>query len=319
MSVDLGSQLSRYLDAVAHPIGVDDVIGAGRLVELTTERGGPPRRRIAAVAASVAAATVALVAIAARPTPDDATPGGASAPSSAVTPATGKRHDGPLRMLLIGDSVTYSLSFGFEGSDATRPLVVVWNQARYNCELVDAPRRLANGREESGSPECANWRDLWIEARRVFEPEVIVAGFGPWELFDRRIGGRWLAFGSPEHDDVLLAELESVVDVLGADGTPVLFLTSPTLLRDDSAASPEWTAEEVWRVDHFNELLRTVVARHPDRSGVIELGSHLCPALASCTTSIDGVIVRPDGMHYEKPGASKVAPWIAQEVRRLTR
>jgi len=42
----------------------------------------------------------------------------------------------------------------------------------------------------------------------------------------------------------------------------------------------------------------------------------VCPA-KRCVTSIDGITLRDDGMHYEGPAAELVVRWLAPRLQRL--
>ncbi len=235
-------------------------------------------------------------------------------PSVAVAPGAPKVP----KVMLVGDSVAFSISFGFEGNPDTRNLVTLWNQAQYYCEFVQAARREANGKEIAHSIMCDDWKATWSRSKAQFKPDLIMLGIGPWEIFDRKVQGEWLVFGQPELDRVITDQLQQIIDVVTDDHTTLVLLTSPYLERQPVGESPpEWAPEETWRIDHLNALMRTVAAANPTRVRVIEYGAYLCPDGKTCTQSIDGVVLRPDGIHYEKPGASKVAPWIARSLHEI--
>jgi hypothetical protein len=44
----------------------------------------------------------------------------------------------------------------------------------------------------------------------------------------------------------------------------------------------------------------------------------VCPQ-GRCRDEIDGATLRPDGLHFEGPGADVVVRWVAPQLRRLAR
>ncbi|MCX7621761.1 MAG: acyltransferase [Acidimicrobiales bacterium] len=225
----------------------------------------------------------------------------------------------PSKVLLIGDSVSYSLGLGFEGNEQTKQ-VAVWNQGSLYCELINGRRREQRGKEVDASDTCVEWERDWTTAVDRFQPDLIVLGVGPWEVFDRQVDGQWLPFGSPEFDAVLQQKLDRVVTVLSErSGAPIVLLTTPRFERAESDESPlEWTRAGRERSDHLNELFRQVAAEHPNAVRIIDLGGYLCPPDAErCTDKIDGVLVRDDGIHYGEHGAKLIANWLAPQLREI--
>jgi hypothetical protein len=153
-----------------------------------------------------------------------------------------------------------------------------------------------------------------------------VAVFGPWEILDHRVGDRWLAWGSPEYDEVFDRVLADLTTSLASSGARVVFVTLPYLhQRNGPVATEEWQPDQAWRVDHFNERLRAHVAAHPDVTALVDLASFVCPSGPDCPDRINGVLVRPDGIHYStwqdvpayKGGDVLVASWLAPRLRDL--
>ncbi len=305
MDRDLGQLLRDDLDRVAPPLTMDDVLA--RPVGQAMPSPGPGAR-IGVAIGTVLALAAALLAVRApgptrpQPTVDSVFPVSPSATRGAVP-----------RVLLVGDSVAFSLSFGFEGTPRTASLVSVWNQARYYCELVPAARVESTGKEAAHSIVCDDWQEAWATAVDQFRPDAVLVSIGPWEVFDRAIDGDRQAFGSAALDSRLEATFRSMVAVLSRGGARVLFLTAPPAASPSQTAPAEWTMAERWRFDHLNDVLRRVAASEPDRSGVIDYAAWLCPDV--CRTESGGVTLRPDGLHYEKAGAQEVAPWMASGVR----
>ncbi|MCU0269276.1 MAG: acyltransferase [Acidimicrobiales bacterium] len=301
--------------ATASFVLVERPIRAGALGRLHLPRGAVPATVAVLVVLLVASTTGARATLAFpeqkdaadRPPPTVAVEGEAAAET---------------KVLLVGDSVAYSLgTYGFstEGTSGTTLAeeqgLALWNQAVIFCELIPAPRR-ENGEVRAASDTCANWEQDWAADIEVFDPDVALVQLGAWEIFDREIDGTWVEFGTPEFDARLSAELQSVVDVLGAGGAEVVFLTTPRFTRDDGVSAQEWTQNDVARTDHFNELLGQLAAANPDDVTLIELGAWLCPD-NECREQIDGVEMRQDGLHFAAADGAVVANWLAPQLREL--
>jgi peptidoglycan/LPS O-acetylase OafA/YrhL len=219
------------------------------------------------------------------------------------------------RVLLVGDSVAYSLGVGFEGTVEKAAGLTVWNQAVLFCELVALPR-LESGVVKPASSTCINWDKEWRTDVRDFQPQVAVLDIGAWEIFDRMLDGNVVPFGSPASDVLVDATLQRAVDALGSGGRPVALLTSPPFVRDVAGGSVEWTTRESWRVTHLNERIRAAAARNPARAHVIDLAGWLCPGDV-CRSEIDGTRIRYDGLHYSQTDAPVVAAWLAPRLAAL--
>ncbi len=219
------------------------------------------------------------------------------------------------KVLLVGDSVAYTLGVGFEGDVATQHHIAVWNQAVLFCELVKGDHR--EGDEiKKASDTCVNWEQDWRDDVDQFKPDVSVLELGAWEIFDREINGTWLTFGSPEYDAVLEPVLQRAVDALHSQGAPVIVFTTPRFVRDDGTSAKEWTQNDVSRTDHFNALIRKLAAANPASVVLVDLGNFLCPA-NECRKEIDGVAMRHDGLHFDEHDAKVVATWLAPQFREV--
>ena len=216
------------------------------------------------------------------------------------------------KVLLVGDSVAYTAGVGFEGEVTEANGLAFWNQSTLFCELVPGAHR-ENGEVKAASDACIDWESDWRTSVELWDPSVSVLQIGAWEIFDREIDGEWVEFGTPEYDQVLVPVLQRAVDALSSQGAPVVVLTTPRFERDDGVTT-EWTQNDTQRTDHFNQLLRDLAADNPDTVRVIDAGNFVCPA-NECPDQIDGVTMRPDGLHYGDEGAKVLARWLAPQLR----
>jgi peptidoglycan/LPS O-acetylase OafA/YrhL len=217
------------------------------------------------------------------------------------------------KALLVGDSVGFTLGVGFEGDVAVQNNLAFWNQAVLFCELVKGAHR-ENGVVLPPSDKCVNWESDWRHDVELFQPDVTVLELGAWEIFDREINGEWIAFGTPEYDAILEPILQKAVDALSSGGAPVIVLTTPRFTRTDG--TQEWLINDVSRTDHFNALLATLARKNPNTVVLVDLGNYLCPA-NDCHKEINGVKMRPDGVHFKDADARVVAAWLAPTMRKV--
>jgi hypothetical protein len=224
---------------------------------------------------------------------------------------------GAVKALIVGDSVANSMAEGFTRDIQQSERVLVWNQTVLFCELAQGPRQ-DNGEVVDGSSTCDDWPDRWAAGVDRFDPDVVVLSVGAWEVFDRKIDGEWMVYGTPEFDAYLLAIFDEAIDVLAADGAKVAVLTVPQFERQDTISAGEWTMNEMWRTDHLNELFAEAVENSEGKAELIDLGEFLCPKGDQCIQRLEnGEPVRFDGLHFSEAGAKRVAEWLAPELANL--
>ena len=57
-----------------------------------------------------------------------------------------------------------------------------------------------------------------------------------------------------------------------------------------------------------------VTAAAPNAPAIVDLHSFICPSRTDCIEEVDGVPLRPDGLHYEGPGADIVSRWLLTQT-----
>ena len=233
--------------------------------------------------------------------------------------------DGLTRLLMVGDSVGWSLGsywWGQDGRPGPDDDISLWNRAQFFCELDDGPRHEESGKVELAD-RCVDWRNDWARYIDEFDPHVVMLMVGSWQVFDREVEGEVLEWGSPEYDEQLTGLLQEAVEILSAQGAIVQIATQaePVMAPGDANAPREWWDDPKPRFDHMNALLREVAAANPQTTELIELASLVCPA-EPCPTEIQTpggtVALRPDGVHYGAAGGPVVAEWLSPGIRAHT-
>jgi peptidoglycan/LPS O-acetylase OafA/YrhL len=304
------------------------------LLERPVRRAARIRWRVAVPAAVSAAVAVAVPIIAlptvapSPPAPMDRTgaaagsapPPGANSsappqPNGAVpVPLTrpGRAPGGP-RVAVLGDSVAWTLAKYLPAEHR------IWliNAAVQGCGIARLPDIRYLGTPHTNYPGCTRWDSRWRDAIQRFDPDVAVILLDRWELMDRRLGGRYQHVGDPDFDAYLTTELDIAWTVAAERGARVVMLTAPYTRRAERPDGGVWDEDTPQRVDAWNRLLATAAATHPARPVVLDLRSVVCPD-GHYTSTVDGLRVRSDGLHFTPEGVREViAPWLLPRLRTL--
>ena len=281
------------------PLLVERVVVTGVLAALSWRYVETRTWRVPRLAQVGLAAAVALsLVVVARPAPHPAPrPVAATAPASVVTAAPSPVHHTG-RVVMVGDSVAYTLAQGL-GSGT------VANGATLGCGLVTGGPYRYFGGQYAARPECDSWPSTWARAARG--ADVVAVRVGRWEVMDRRRDGVWTHVGEAAFDAYLTGEVERALTAVAP--ARVVLLTAPYYHRGERPDGGRWPEDDPARVDAFNAILRAVAARHPGVR-VVDLNAHLSPGGRYART-LDGVVVRYDGVHVSPAGARLLKPWLA--------
>ncbi len=131
-----------------------------------------------------------------------------------------------------------------------------------------------------------------------------------WELMDRRYQGRYQHVGDPAYDAYLSAQLDQAVSIAGSRGAAVVLLTAAYTHRAEKPDGSLYPEDQPARVDAWNQLLRAEAARRPGQVTVLDIDPLVCPD-GKFTTSVHGLRIRSDGLHYTPAGVQRIiAPWL---------
>jgi hypothetical protein len=195
--------------------------------------------------------------------------------------------------VLIGDSVALTLGVGFERVQP--PTLEMKNAAALGCGVIRGDAYIGN-RWHPNAANCDRWNDSWPELIQREQAQVAVGFWGAWDMFDRRVAGQVMRWGTPELDRFLTSELDRALSVLVSTGARVVLLTAPYFEPPD---------------------LATVAHAHGDAVTVVDLHAHLAPN-GELVNSIAGVDdIRSDGIHFSPQGADVVARWLSPKIVRF--
>jgi hypothetical protein len=184
----------------------------------------------------------------------------------------------------VGDSVAYTLFPGLVAHERDAGLSFL-TASRTGCPLDTAATAYGPGNAPPFSlelPDYCDWPRVWPRMIERTRPDVVVALWGLWDVYDHEVGGTWLAVGSSEWATHMEQTLEHALRVVTAHGARMVVLTTPYLLGYSNE-----------RVDSLNEVYRAVEARHPKRLSIVDIQ----PAI----TMFDPP--RWDSVHFSAEGA----------------
>jgi hypothetical protein len=234
--------------------------------------------------------------------PDAETTPTTAAPGEAAQPAVPRAQ--PVKVMVVGDSLGWSLGIGLSGWADRTGQAVVWNVAQIGCGVAEG------GTIDTHVNPCEEGISTWPAKVAEFDPDVVVMLTGPWEIYDRSFGGGDpVRPGDPEFNRWLTDEFIRAADVLSTGGADIVWLTSPCITETDRAGTFE--GAEVFDPERTRilneEIIGAVAARRPDAVTVRDLFGLLCPPggySGQVGPVEDG---RPDGLHF----ADEAKPWLA--------
>ena len=245
--------------------------------------------------------------------PDDDPDGlaGGSAPAGAAD-------QGPLRVLIVGDSVSAQIGWALHDWGEGNPgRIITYNESHIGCGVVRFGLGREAGREAGPVGEtCSNWAVpvsttevvrsevvSWPTALDLFRPDAVVANVSPWDAIDRIVPGvvdEWSSIGDPSYDDYVRREYEAASDLLTSTGAALYWLQTPQLDRADMAE------DHTERIAGLNRLVAEAAAALDDRD--IVLVDY--PAFIGEVGGRRDRAVRGDGVHLSDRGYDEVAPWL---------
>ena len=230
--------------------------------------------------------------------------------------AAGAFTDHPVRFLMLGDSLAYTLSVGLGTDSVHRFGVSVSNQATLGCDLDDL-KAIVSGVVDAPVSACAAWRTYWAKELADHRPEVVGLLLGRWDITDHLLDGSVVHIGQPAWDAHLERELDQVVTLLSSTGARVVLFTMPDLGLPPGPDGTRYPENDPARVAEFNALVASVAAHRSDVVTLVDLNRLLDPA-GHYQSVIDGVTVRwADGIHISNAGGQWLQPAVLPVVAEL--
>ena len=254
----------------------------------------------------------------------DAETGAGSADSgfAADADSDATSRSGPLRVLVVGDSVSAQIGAALQVWSEDNPgEIVVFNESHLGCSV--GRHGLKNEPAVDPGPVgevCSSWAVpvpfeqvadsevvSWPTALEVFGPHAVVAHVTPWDAIDRIVPGvvdDWASVGDPDYDAYIHDEYAAASELLTSTGATLYWLKGAVLNRavefEDHAA----------RVHGLNRIVADGAAALTDRRIVMVD----FPAFIGEVGSDRELAIRGDGVHLSKQGFEEVAPWLLEVI-----
>ncbi len=199
----------------------------------------------------------------------------------------------PLRVLVIGDSVTYEIAPPLvealeSGRESTVQEMTQWGFA---LSFADANR----------------WPSLWGDVVKTTKPDVVLLQLGIWDIgANIRDEERNPHPTDGDWDEKFAALLDFAIGVLNQEGAEVYLVGMLPGL-------------ETAAVERLNAMTGSTAERH-DRVYWIDAGEHLRGADGEYVESVDGLVGipvplrKPDGVHLCREGARRAAEVIVDRL-----
>jgi hypothetical protein len=158
---------------------------------------------------------------------------------------------------------------------------------------------------------CVNAITEWPSRVQQDGDDGVLMVFGTSGL-DRQFDGQWLRPCDARYDAWFQASVEANLRALQAAGARVWIALAP-YNRHLSVASPETQVIADRQTDCLNRMYE-VAARAVGGIGVIDLHTLICPDGRTCVRVIDGIELRPDGLHFAGEGADVIARWLLLQL-----
>jgi hypothetical protein len=220
------------------------------------------------------------------------------------------------RVLVAGDSVAWTFTtkgpievryFGVKIGFGVR-----WeSESKIGCGVARGAV-VVDGASRVDEARCSDWPQRYAKQVSQFDPDLAVVMVGAWEVFDHRVDGKVLKVGTPEYAAYLRSELRAVASVLHRRGARVVFTSVPcyAALADTVGAAQR---DDPARIAFVNAAIDDVAT--VPYVDVLDIGRFLCPG-GEPRTTIDGITVRNDGVHFTKGGSSLMWDWLGPQLAR---
>ncbi|HEX6165969.1 MAG TPA: acyltransferase family protein [Acidimicrobiales bacterium] len=276
----------------------------------------PPRLAVvAATPLALLAVVTMVVPVRASQTIDLTEAGAGDRPlvPDVVVPAGGT--EPAARVLLIGDSVTWTMFSGLERWNLDNPDRQIHVDSHYAvaCTLAEAGPVRSLGRIEEPYESCRHLRTALPATLARADYDAILVTLGGKDLSDRLVEGDWRHLGDPVFDEWLRPQIGDLADLVAAEGAPVLWSTiSHVRIAQANDPTSDWRDypdNDPARVDRINELIAEEIAGRP--------GFSILPADEWMHTIEGGEFnpaFRADGVHYTVMGSERFAAWLVPQI-----
>jgi len=244
--------------------------------------------------------------------------GAAAAPTTVpVATPPANQPAGPARLVIVGDSQAHSLAINLPSG--IESAFTITDGSVEGCSVYDDGKvRSSRAGFNRSFADCGGWADKWGKAATKGHAQLALVVLGAWDVFDVEVGGKTIAFNTPEADQRFTTDLGQGIAALRAAGSKVALLEVPCMRPQDVKgagvpALPERGDDA--RVAHLNQLLRQIAATDPANITFVSGPTQWC----NDPTIANDLGYRWDGVHVYKPGAKLIYETIAPALLAIPR
>jgi len=211
----------------------------------------------------------------------------------------------PERMLLVGDSVAFSLKDQLTIA-AWANGIALYNVSVSGCSVIGGITTDTAGKPFPWSEGCASGIPKYQEQMvAMFQPQLVV-WLSAWESVDRILDdGTWARFGTFEGNQRIMAEIDKAAQRLTAGGARLVIVA----LAPPPPDAPD-KHEAAVNLPLLNTMLRQYAHDHSDKVFIVEMAELLC-GTDTCPSTVDGLVPRPDGVHLDDTSSGR---WVADHL-----
>ena len=218
----------------------------------------------------------------------------------------------PKRVLLIGDSIAFTLGMGFM-EDEQNYGVELANAAILGCGFNNRGELDSLGNWQQQYPGCSDALSQWRRDETRFHAQAVIIEMGWRDQFDWRRNGHVVHIGQPAFDAYLRRRLNQYVHTLGRGGVPILFLTVPW---SDPPSMPNGSPQAAaFRIRHIeiNSIVAAVAAHNPGKVKQFDI-DHVI-AQHGYQGTVNGKLCRFDGVHVTVYCSRLLQPEVLKAIR----
>jgi peptidoglycan/LPS O-acetylase OafA/YrhL len=230
------------------------------------------------------------------------------APLRRTAQARSTGRDAPPRVVLVvGDSGAYFLGKGMTTVGNQRG-IAVYSRGIIGCSIgrVAGPFRSTDGSIVEQPAACDRVMDRWRFFLGLSHPDLVLLTLAwPGGGGQQEVDGRWEQECEPDHDAHLQQVFTDELRLLQSTGARTVTTTIPY------AISPYNPTAGRAATDCRNKALRAAAGATGTR--VVDLAGWACPD-GKCVLERDGVVLRPDLVHFVDRGAEVAGGWILDQL-----
>jgi hypothetical protein len=211
--------------------------------------------------------------------------------------------DTPIRILVLGDSVSHNMGDGLIRWAEKTGRADVENRGRKGCGIA---RGAWVGGPTRTNRICDNWTRGYLRPIVEFDPDLVVVYSAGFDLLNRQLDS-WdapLAIGHADYDRWLRSEYDAASALFSRQGAHVVWLSPLCLGRKPGPGGNSPLEPERTRL--LTENIVKPLARESDHVSYVDLYTAVCPG-GRFTNELAGISnSRPDGIHFSEHSADWV-------------